>query len=637
MAQLLQIGSNTGSCPRGQSSLSRLKRSVALLVLTAVMATGCADAVAPKARDVSIPAPKIAEERAKALNEGADPVIYLPLGKDVLVPQGENSDPLPDKIVGPFELRSETLAGALQLVLDGTNIPVAFETEKSLTKTITVTNLQGPLDSVVHEICSLGDMYCSYKNGMLVVKDTQVFTVSIPPIVSSDNIGALLTNISAAVGSITGATPITDASTRTIVYRASQRTSELASQYFQRLRSSTALVVFETYVWEVSLTAGNSTGIKWSMIDRLKNGFEYGINLPGATDTNVGTPISIGLPTTGAVDFSVSDVLQFISAYGAVKTVSQPQITVLSGSSAKLRVADTQNYVASLSRTTTDGGTTTVSTTTDSVDSGFTLQIGSNWDNSTVYGNIDILLQEVRKIDTFDDNPDAVVQLPQTTERELQTQVRVRPGDLLLIAGLVRETDSLDKDGLGMSEPTLPFSRTTQTKNTELVFLMRPRVIVFTNENATTPRKAPQAVGAAPVAEPVKAAPAPAPVAYPDSQRQDRNVPLPSNPVSLPEPDVAPAVKDNGQDKKFESVLNEAAPAPMAAPVSTPAPAPTPVPVQPLPDAIEVKPVAPSKTSTDSVNAPSSQPAGQKPSVEINMPDKTSDPAVIINYDALGK
>ena len=129
--------------------------------------------------------------------------------------------------------------------------------------------------------------------------------------------------------------------------------------------------------------------------------------------------------------------------------MSQPQITVLSGSSAKLRVADTQNYVASLSRTTTDGGSTTVSTTTDSVDSGFTLNIGSNWDNSTVYGNISILLQEVRRIDTFDDNPDAVVQLPQTTERELETQVRIRPGDLLLIAGLVRETDALDKEGLG--------------------------------------------------------------------------------------------------------------------------------------------------------------------------------------------
>ena len=107
----------------------------------------------------------------------------------------------------------------------------------------------------------------------------------------------------------------------------------------------------------------------------------------------------------------------FISQYGAVKTVSQPQVTVLSGSSARFRVADTQNFVSEITRS-VDEGVVTVSTTTDSVDTGFTFDIESSWDNATVYGNIDILLQEVRSIDTFDDNPDAIVQLPQTTERE---------------------------------------------------------------------------------------------------------------------------------------------------------------------------------------------------------------------------
>lgn len=471
---------------KNRSRVGWVKRTALLSAAAVFLLSGCADTVTPKSRNVSIPSPKAAEERRKGLNENGDSVIYLPLGDDVLMPQTEASEPLPAKIVGPFELRGETLGGALQLVLDGTNIPVAFESDESLSKTITMTNLRGPLDTVVHEICALGNMYCSYQNGILVVKDSQVFTVSIPPIVAADSMAGLLTNISNAIGSITGTAPITDPSTRTIVYRASQRTAELAERYFQRLRSSTALVVFETYIWEVSLDSGNTTGIRWQLLDS-DNGFNYGINISGAADTNVGTPISIGLPTTGAVDFDVGDVLQFISAYGAVKTVSQPQITVLSGSTAKLRVADTRNYVASLSRTVTDGGTTTVSTTTDSVDSGFTLNIGSNWDNSTVYGNIDILLQQVRRIDTFDENPDAVVQLPQTTERELSTQVRIRPGDLLLIAGLVRETDNLDKEGVGISQPSLPFSRSAKSSNSELVFLLRPRVVVFTPGGVQTP------------------------------------------------------------------------------------------------------------------------------------------------------
>jgi hypothetical protein len=44
--------------------------------------------------------------------------MYVPLGQDVLMPITSPSEPLPSTIVGPFELRDETLSGALQLLLD---------------------------------------------------------------------------------------------------------------------------------------------------------------------------------------------------------------------------------------------------------------------------------------------------------------------------------------------------------------------------------------------------------------------------------------------------------------------------------------------------------------------------------------
>ncbi len=557
------------------------KRSfVSLLALSALLLTSCADVKVPGTRDVNIPAPRNAEERKAGINERPDSITYLPLGDDVLMPEAEGGTPLPATIVGPFELRSETLAGALQLVMDGANIPIAFETTQGLDRTITVTNLKGSLDSVVNQICGLADLYCSYQSGVLVVKDTQIFTVTIPPIVAADQIGALLTNISAAVGAIVGTAPITDASTRTIVYRASQRTAEIAERYFQRLRMNTALVIYETYIWEVSLDAGNSTGIRWDNLASIGK-FNVGLNFPGAANPLLGSPISIGLPTEGQVNFTTGDVIQFISDYGAVKTISQPQLTVLSGSSARLRVADTQNYVASISRTTTDGGNTTVSTATDSVDSGFTLEIASNWDNASVYSNISILLQEVRGIDTFDENPDAVVQLPQTTERELQTQVRIRPGDSLLIAGLVRENDGFDKTGPGMNEPIIPISRSATTSNSELVFLVRPRVIVFTSEGMATPRLG--VVGA----QPPVGGPASVTPQMPTSSDSDPAYPL--TPMPVPEPVVM---------------------------------APAPVQMAPIEE-------APAVTITPLADV-TGKPEAEKPN------SATSDPSVIIDYNVLG-
>jgi hypothetical protein len=456
-------------------SLSRPARLALVLCLCPFLVT-CADVDVPGMRSLSIPSPAAAEKRPNAVNEKPDSVLYLPLGSDVLVPEVEEGAKLPDNQVGPFELRSETLAGALQLILADYEIPLAFETDLAMTRTVTVANLYGPLDKVVDKVCALADLYCSYEDNLMVVKETQTFTVTIPPVGGeTDFIGAIATGLQA----ITGIQPITENGTRTIIYEATNRTAKLAERYFQRMRANTALIVFEIYIWEVALNSVNDVGIDWEKIGSFGK-FNTGISFSGGVGD--GNPISIGLPTTGDVAFGADDVLQFISTYGAVKTISQPQITVLSGSQASLRAARTQNYVSSLSRS-VDEGEVTVSTETDSVDTGFTMAISSTWDNSTIYGSINIQLQEFLRFQDFDADG-TTLQLPETTERELTSQIRIRPGDSLLIAGLVRENDQFDKDGLGFKEPIIPTSRRGRSENSELVFLLKPRVIVYTNEDS---------------------------------------------------------------------------------------------------------------------------------------------------------
>ncbi len=448
---------------------------LAVFAFSSLFLLSCADVNTPGARQVDIPTPALADKRPEAVNEVPDSVLYLPLGSDVLVPEAANKSTLPGEIVGPFELRSETLAGALQLILADYEVPMAFETNEGLTRTITVANLRGSLGRVVDKVCALADLYCSYEDGILVIKDTQVFTVTIPPVGGdTDVLGALAEGLEA----ITGTAPITESGTRTIIYEATNRTAELAERYFQRIRSNTALIVFEVYIWEVGLTNDNDLGIDWTEFGKI-GGAQ--ISIPGSIGTTNSAPVSIGLPSFGdQATFNTSNVLQFISTYGSVKTISQPQITVLSGAEATLRAADTVNYVSSLSRS-VDNGEVTVSTETDSVDTGFTLTISSAWDNATIYGSIDIELQEFRRFQNFDADG-TTLQLPETTERELSTQIRIRPGDSLLIAGLVRENDQFDKSGPGFSEPFFPTSRNTSSSNTELVFLLKPRVIVYTSE-----------------------------------------------------------------------------------------------------------------------------------------------------------
>ncbi len=468
---------------QNRKGMARQLMSAALLPL---MLLGCAQANVPGARDLDIPAPAFAEERKEAINERPDSVMYLPLGRDVLIPEISMDDPLPNDMVGPLELRGETLAGALQLILADYDVPLAFESNEGLTRTITVANLRGPLSSVVNKVCGLAQLYCSFEDGVLVVKESQTFTVKIPPISQDES---FMQNVAAGLAAIVGTSPIIDSSTRTLVYTANQNSADMALRYFQRMRASTALIVFETYIWEVSLNAGNATGIRWDMLADLgKFGTGFSIN-----DATLGegftNPISIGLPTTKGIEgadgsLSAREIFNFLSQFGAVKTVSQPQITVLSGSEARLRAAERQNYVAEISET-LDNGQSTTSVSTDSVDTGFTLTVGSAWDNATVYADIEIALTDVLEIEDFafdsTGGGSTTIQLPRTTERELNTQVRVRPGDSVLIAGLVQESDNFNTNGLGLMEPIVPTNRSTVTTNQELVFLLRPRVVVYTN------------------------------------------------------------------------------------------------------------------------------------------------------------
>ena len=465
--------------------ISTVIRSFSTLTVALALAA-CAQADVPRARNVNIPAPTAADNRSEAINEKPDSVMYLPLGEDMLIPQINASDPLPSTPVGPFELRGETLAGALQLILADYNVPLAFQTDEGLTRRITVANLRGPMNRVVENVCSLANLYCAYEEGMLTVKNTQTFTVRIPPL-SQDT--SFMDNIGTGLAAIIGKAPIIDKSTRTIIYEATDRTAEMAERYFQRMRSNTALIVFETYIWEVSLNSGNSTGINWEDVERLGK-FHIPISVPGSVGADFSDPISIGLPHVGSA-VNPTNLISFLSTYGSVKTISQPQITVLSGSQAKLRAADKQNFVSKVSET-LDNGQATTSVDTSSVDTGFTITIDSAWDDATVYANIALSLTNVSSIDNFNFSTgttgaggtggNTVVQLPKTTEREVNTQVRIRPGDSLLIAGLVRENDNFDSSGPGVTAtPIIPSSRTATASNLELVIMMRPRVIVFTS------------------------------------------------------------------------------------------------------------------------------------------------------------
>lgn len=567
----------------------------AVLLLPLMLAISCAPVDAPDGRSPKIPTVTPPLDRYEGLNEKRDPVTRVKLGRDILVPQPLKEDVMPDVAVGPYELRGETLASALQLILDDYDVSLAFESNEGLTRRITVANLHGKLKDVVNRVCSLADLYCHFESDTLTIKNTETFIVDLPPVggggssssggdsssssssgssssssSSSDSssssggsstASAAYSQIAAGLKAVIGTSPTVDESTRVMIYTATQRSHKYALQYFERLRKNTALIIFETNIWEVTLNNENRTGINWtSLMDHVGN-LSFDAVLPGGAGgvaSGIGAPIKITPAyANGSGSVTSTAVLEFLSSRGAVKTISQPQITVLSGSKASFAVEQKQNFVKKTTTTPCSPTpcTPTTSTDTDTVTTGLTMSVTSAWDQSTVYGDLNITLNDLLKLQDF-----GSIQLPLTTTRSLQTQIRVRPGDAVLIGGLVSEKDNLSDSGPGFMTPLFTTNKVAAKVNTELVFLLRPRVIAFDmgSDSDTVPVVDAPKEGFASKTVPVKSL--------------NRDVKdIFKKPPTAPVPDISNEVKS------LFGVPAAAAAAPAAAPPAVPATAPVPL------------------------------------------------------------
>lgn len=450
-------------------------KTVALVLLTTTMLTACADNLPDGLHD-QLDSPRAADSKFPALNASTnDPVVYVKLDKDVLRPMKSAAARLPfTETVGPFELREETLAGALELVLSDKKIPMAFETNKATTNTITITGLQGPLNDVVDKICGLANLYCAFENGTLLVRETETFTVALPPMIAED-----YSPFVSGLQAITGGQTYVDSVTRSLIYTATQRNHKRATEYFDRLRANTALIVYEIQIWEVQLSDQNQTGIDWEEFSGTLGNFNIDLSRDGSP--SISGALGLGAQYTSS-DITADAVLSFLQTQGAVKTVSQPQLTVLSGSKAKLRVGNKRDYVSQITRTVGVNTADNVSVATSKLETGLNFEINSAWDSGTVYGDLKIELQNLIRLGSLDVGTTSI-QLPETSDRSIETKIRVRPGDAVIIGGIVEERNTLDQEGPpGGKKPLFTTLKDRNASNTELVFMLKPRVVVYTEK-----------------------------------------------------------------------------------------------------------------------------------------------------------
>ncbi|EXI85273.1 MAG: Pectic enzymes secretion protein OutD [Candidatus Accumulibacter regalis] len=285
------------------------------------------------------------------------------------------------------------------------------------------------------------------------------------------------------------ASVIANPETGVINVRATSRQHERVQEFLDRVMGSARRqVLIEATIIEVGLSDGYQQGIEWS---RFTSGSDYSVTKPALT-TNVGSVVTPYVLKYRNLDpLNLLSTVELLRAFGTVKVLSSPKLTVLNNQTATLKVSEDFVYFNVkqdvVPGNTNTNATVTTTTTPQSVSIGFFMSLTPQIsDNGTVTLNVRPSISSIAELKQ-DPNPSLAANniknlVPQIRMREIESIMRVESGDIAVLGGLME--DRLDNragrlPGLG----DIPFigevfnTRNNSSAKTELVVLIRPTVI----------------------------------------------------------------------------------------------------------------------------------------------------------------
>jgi Flp pilus assembly secretin CpaC len=495
------------------------------LLLTGGCTGGGIETGTPLERTIKVDNGPAREETVRGTED--PPIVTLQLGKALRQNNLRPVNDLPRNIkIGATNLNNVPVTVALQAVMADTDITLLWENEEMQNSKVTLLNLKGPLPVVVERICRAAKILCAYRNGALELTTQDTFVVGLPPIPQTmgDSSGAAAPadTISTAIESLIDGKVQVEEAGGNLIFTTNAEGHERVQAYLEQLRNGRPLIVLQLYIWEVTLDNSRQLGVNWSSLKVPDiGGPTQNLALSSSSalkSVAAGTGISLGAVFSGVID--ANTVASFLATQGKVQNVSSPQLTFISGSSAKFEVGGKRRYVSQIGTlvSSTVGGTTTTNgvsnntVSTEELSTGLTITTNGSYEGGVVFAGLEIKTSDLVRVLEVKSG-DTTLQLPETSDRIVQTVLRVRPGDNLVLAGLQTTRDTRAREGLPLGSSTLPFYSQNDTSNTELVLLVRPSVVFFSDRDAPDLKKMAEEEEALPP----KAAAVSTPIATPEA------------------------------------------------------------------------------------------------------------------------
>ncbi len=236
-------------------------------------------------------------------------------------------------------------------------------------------------------------------------------------------------------------------------------------------------IILDAQIVEVELNKDHNLGIDWFQITNyLMGNNRVSFNTLDLGITTRTDQPSVSLTISGQPNVNV--LLNLLKQYGELKVLQNPKVRVLHSQPALISVGTTFSYIREFKRDITTGTTTgvvTYTTQTSSVFDGVLLGIVPYLsDNDDIYLHIVPIKSELVDLKDVKFGVDYFITLPTVNLREMSSIVKARPGDLIVIGGLI-----LDKQKNTERRVAIPFlenifrSQVGSGKLSELVIVIR--------------------------------------------------------------------------------------------------------------------------------------------------------------------
>ncbi len=181
-------------------------------------------------------------------------------------------------------------------------------------------------------------------------------------------------------------------------------------------------------------------------------------------------------------NFSFDSFINALKSQGQTSILSNPKISVMNGQPALLSVGREVTFIKGIESTTEDQKTT-FKVETEQLLSGVGLALSAVVkDNDEIVMNLVPITSELNEPIEYVTVGEGKVGLPVVNKREMSTTVKIKNGSMLVVGGLISETESRDGDFIHGTEniPYLKYLFGYEEKKKikrELIILLRPRII----------------------------------------------------------------------------------------------------------------------------------------------------------------